>query len=544
MGRRKTSNRGRKPKEEKDCTYNNLDAKDNRTYHNKALRKHRGHTEEDEAPTSSKKLKTSTPSSRTRGRPPIMGLVAMSPYTLNGRKRYLMSSRRKKERRTKKGKVAMKLRFSSPSESEAESADERSSSSDEEETVGQPDDVSTADTTTTTTTPTTATTTTTTTTSTDKSSKSTSKDAVQKATWRARCVLRGVLTNDLIDNLKLLLLFNNIHSFPVEFSNELSKLNPIMLMEGQKKYSYRIKRLSTLFGSLEPTVQTNLLQSWIKEVLSSRVVQSLLIGVDVNLPENCLPRVLVIRRHSADIVQKYVGVSSKLPRDIRQNGINYVIDVAKTNKLAVSDASILSSVTNCGLRFARKVLHAIDENKEAELLTLRKERFDSISVSEWPAKISEFVLRPENSRATPGQESVSVSYGTRKPKYLLLHSRDKIASNFKAAYPNCQYSVSTIKREFPPNAVTPTSRDSERNTCPTHANIRRLVNSINNVFRKNNVNLIPYSCRELCTQFMCTSDTVSSEEPVSWTQSCLNSICKELSTFGHSISYFTWGERS
>ena len=97
---------------------------------------------------------------------------------------------------------------------------------------------------------------------------------------------------------------------------------------------------------------------------------------------------------------------------------------------------------------------------------------------------------------------------------------------FKAVNPDCTFTISTIKREFPPNAITATSRDNERNTCPVHANIRRIVRALNNVFRKNNVALLPFSCRLLCTLVMCSSDSASSEEPISWVDSCILSKCK------------------
>ena len=160
-----------------------------------------------------------------------------------------------------------------------------------------------------------------------------------------------------------------------------------------------------------------------------------------------------------------MGVSPKLPKDIRVNGLNYIIEIAKQNNLDCGDATLLSNVTHCSVKFARKVLTALKSEEDDQLRVLRKERFDSIHVSEWPSKITEFVFRPENSRATPGQDTVSVSYGVRRPKYLLLHSRNKIANDFKTAYPDCKFSVSKIKREFPPNAITPTTRDNERNKC-------------------------------------------------------------------------------
>ena len=119
--------------------------------------------------------------------------------------------------------------------------------------------------------------------------------------------------------------------------------------------------------------------------------------------------------------------------------------------------------------------------------------------------------------------------GVHLPKYLLLRSRDLIAFDFKQQYPNCEFSTSTIKREFPQNAVTPTGRDIERNTCPIHANVRRVVKRINWEIREDSSNIatIPQSCRDLATSAMCQLPTISSTQPTSWRIECVTNQCKD-----------------
>ena len=127
-------------------------------------------------------------------------------------------------------------------------------------------------------------------------------------------------------------------------------------------------------------------------------------------------------------------------------------------------------------------------------------------MTEWPKKIAEFVFRPQNTRAVPGEESASIRYGVRKQKHMLLRSRDNIAKDFKKEHPEYEFGLPVIQREFSPKAVTAMTRDSERNTCPTHANIRRIAKAINKILRKNEI--IPYLSRELCSQVMCNSPDV------------------------------------
>ena len=137
--------------------------------------------------------------------------------------------------------------------------------------------------------------------------------------------------------------------------------------------------------------------------------------------------------------------------------------------------ALLSKYTFCSYRFAKSVLIAIKNGTEGQLLQ-RKTRCDAIHADTlWTDRIIQFVLQPENSRACPGQEKISIKYGVRRPKYLLRKSRASIASEFLIAYPDCTYKSSTIIREFPQNAVTPTARDRTRNNCPYHCNVRQRI---------------------------------------------------------------------
>ena len=246
---------------------------------------------------------------------------------------------------------------------------------------------------------------------------------------------------------------------------------------------------------------------------------------DVNIPDDLLPRTIVVSRIASNTAKNFLTPSSRKSHEIRHNSIQYIISVAKQANLKEGDANILSSAVNCSQKFARKLLNAIANNSEKELLELRKTRFDSIHVTEWPRKITEFVFRSENSRAVPGEETVSVRYGVRKQKHILLRSRNYIAKDFKKEHADCEFGVSVIKREFPPNAVTATTRDNERNTCPTHANNRRVVKAINKILRKNQLSPLPHSCRELCGKVICMPSNVSVTEPLTWLTDCVLDRC-------------------
>ena len=110
-----------------------------------------------------------------------------------------------------------------------------------------------------------------------------------------------------------------------------------------------------------------------------------------------------------------------------------MIEVAKQADLSQScfgDVETLAAATSCSWRFAKNVLKAVHDGTESDLLQ-RNVRCDNIKATDWPNMISDFVLFPENSRAVPGQEMVSICYSVKHPKYLLLKSKYDIALAFK-----------------------------------------------------------------------------------------------------------------
>ena len=169
-----------------------------------------------------------------------------------------------------------------------------------------------------------------------------------------------------------------------------------------------------------------------------------------------------------------------------------------------------------------KVLEAINTGTEENLYD-KNLRNDSIKFTPWMDEIKKFVLSEENSRAVPGQETVSIRYNVRKEKYVLQKSKYEIAKAFKELHPDCLFKTSTLIREFPQNAVTPTNRDMERNRCPTHTNVRQLVKSLHKIGVAKE---LPISCRGAAWEIMCKDkDGVNVHQPVSWNKDCAYSDC-------------------
>ena len=181
-----------------------------------------------------------------------------------------------------------------------------------------------------------------------------------------------------------------------------------------------------------------------------------------NIPEEYLPR--STKAPALGFLQRHNTTEAQ-----RVQGVSFLIAVARKASLSTknhSDITTFSDATNCSRKFAKTVLDAIASGTENGLLK-RNLRCDSIKATHWPNEISSFVLGPENSRAVPGQEGVSVRYGVRRPKYVFLDSKGKnIAQRFKEANPDCPFSTSLIAREFPQNAVSASKREGGEKHMP------------------------------------------------------------------------------
>ena len=250
---------------------------------------------------------------------------------------------------------------------------------------------------------------------------------------------------------------------------------------------------------------------WHKRLFEDRLIEFIITN-NWDLPSDYIPKSVTVSNMASEIGKRFLKRRNTAEAQ-RIQGVSYVIAVAKEAGLSIEtfhDINMLSDATNCSQHFSRLVLQAIESKTENDLLQ-RNLRCDSIKATHWPNAIYNFMFQPENTCAVPGQASVSVWYRVRRPKYILLDLKENIATKFKTAFPECKFGISLIIREFPQNAVSATSRDMERNTCPYHANARRILRCLHsNQIAKE----IPILCRKMCATSMCTHDNVIIEEPL------------------------------
>lgn len=300
--------------------------------------------------------------------------------------------------------------------------------------------------------------------------------------------------------------------------------------------------------------QQILFRWWMERIACHPMIEAALNAAAVCVPSEIVPQSFYLSRVVKEETKKLLSSHIYTKEHHRVTAIQLVINVANSGKLSVDRHSDISSLSAAAVSFswlfAKKVLTAIKDN-EVEKLYHPNTRSDSILITDWPQTLEEFVLRPENSRPVPGNEQVSIRYGTRHAKHILLKSKSEIIENFKAQFPQCTYRVSTLKREFPPYAVKPTTRNLQRNTPPIHANIRHLVKGVNSLLKKWKRNPLPISCRQLALTVMCDRD-FTNIDPLTWNEECSMRRCESCpelvvdtadNILQHTVNFVQWESR-
>ena len=211
--------------------------------------------------------------------------------------------------------------------------------------------------------------------------------------------------------------------------------------------------------------------------------------------------------------------------DCRRVSLQHAIGVSKEAGLNQTGGGIssLASAIGSTRKFASKVLKAVELEK-TESLFKRQNRSNSICSTDIPERLIEFLSNAEHSRALPGNETVSVAYGKRLPKFLLKKSKSELADLFKKENPDITFSTRILIREWPANFVPPSHKDQERNVCPLHSNLRRCHDGLRQVGAAGD---LPRSVRAMCAKTMCQDKEFDPLIPISWPRDCALGVCKK-----------------
>ena len=262
------------------------------------------------------------------------------------------------------------------------------------------------------------------------------KEVTTRQLFRIKSQLVGLIPSKPFGHLDIF--FQYLQVSTVQGSNLISSEYKFMGTLTERQRRYRANAVSTLFMKYSEDIQNTLLKYWINRISCDNLIGTILQSYSTQFPLEFLPKSINVSLISKNLAEKSLS-SCRSTNEQRKVGVHYLISVAKQAGLKFNtygDTQILMNATACSWNFADTVLKAISEGIEDQLLT-RNVRCESIKATEWPDKIASFVFQPENSRAMPGQDTVSVRYGVRRPKFLLMKSRTMIAQLFLELNPDC-----------------------------------------------------------------------------------------------------------
>ena len=500
----KTNSKGHgRPRKDPDETMAAKTQEEMREYWREKQETHRGTTTRSQSADTVPPSRSSSPEPK-RGRPPL-GDMAMTPRTLSARKRETMRRKYKESEvhqrhvskvrsRSVSGRWCMKI-------ADGEGSSRNTGDIDAELDSSETSDLDQED--------------------------QTDEVASEHEFLKRKLKLKMLISDNPLENVDFFVhyLRSTIKPSKLNLSTvNYSSQSP--LTDRQIRYTgdMFIKVMNTDDGTVD-----KLIKYWLHHLLSNKIVKAVFDENQWDVPDEYLTTEHLLYKVANSLESKYMK-RDRTSNEQRKLGTLYVVDVAQTAHLDINDrgsVSLLAKYTSCSWRFAKSVLLAI-KNGTVEELLVRNTRCDSIHANTlWTDRIVEFVLRPDNSRACPGQEKVSIKYGVRRPKFLLRRSRHAIATAFLTEYPDCPFRASTIIREFPQNAVTATARDRQRNSCPYHCNARRLINALHKADIATNVSS---SCRGMVWSTMCNDETIDHDDPTQWNADCVYRICKNCPT--------------
>ena len=259
-------------------------------------------------------------------------------------------------------------------------------------------------------------------------------------------------------------------------------------------------------------------------VFEFEVSASLFRGAGVVISDNFLTAKQrakhVAREEALKLATKRMGPEKDICTKLAIN----IVNICKLSSDNRGNVSTLAESLGCHHDYAKRVLVAV-RNKSEKKLFKRTSRKDSIVNTEWPNLLRSFLDQPTYSRPVPGKDSVSVQYGIRVPKILMLKSKIKILQEFKDQNPDCPFGVGTLMREIPKQYVCTGPRDFNRNVCVLHTNMRQIIKHL---LKQELLLDVINSCRYIAAISLCTTDpTFNPLAPLTWKERCVTGNCPD-----------------
>ena len=181
----------------------------------------------------------------------------------------------------------------------------------------------------------------------------------------------------------------------------------------------QINQLISKMSKMSDEYVDKLLVYWLENLLEHRIVDCGFEEQKWELPDKYTPLQFKVARAASALEGNFLKRDQTNDQHIL--GTWYVAEVVKVTGLSSTSRGsiqLLSEYSNCSHKFAKSVMLPIENNGIENYLT-RNIRCDSIHANrQWTDLIIKYVLKPENARAVPRREQVSIKYGVQHPKFI------------------------------------------------------------------------------------------------------------------------------
>ena len=235
---------------------------------------------------------------------------------------------------------------------------------------------------------------------------------------------------EILPKNPLVLLDLTIRCLPLFTRSEIPQLTQVAKQASAHHnfdLRYMRRKVQKLVSHLNSSDKFTLLSHWIQHASKLPFISSII--CDIEWPQKFELKNMRVNKVARKLWRAHL--SGEQPKGRKAAGrrritADYAIEVAKLSHLdscSRGNYAALANALGCDRRYAKSILDAIRDGKEHELCKPKKNA-GSLLMSEWPLKLREFVFQSQNSRPI-NDKTVSVSYGVRCEKYLLLDSKKK-----------------------------------------------------------------------------------------------------------------------
>ena len=182
---------------------------------------------------------------------------------------------------------------------------------------------------------------------------------------------------------------------------------------------------------------TEVIHSIFSDFLSEETQLLMFKVAGLDFHDSIKPRLLFIKETFEILSQQMTSMfGTSQEKLLRAKVAIQVVEKCGLSLGTKGDIAKLSLDLSCSPAYSKKFLTFIQDGTPEKLFK-REVYNNAVKAIDWPEKLRECVILPENSRPVPGKDTISIRRGCRVPKYILKRNKLELIKSFLEQNPNC-----------------------------------------------------------------------------------------------------------